>query len=994
MKLLYCAALAATLLAAPASLAATITVDTLEDESNTDGDCSLREAIAAANTNVAVDGCVAGDPGVDTVEFQGAITLVQSGFMITEDVVVRGLDGGPTNVIDGADSFRIFDVTSGTLALANLTVTNGRSLSGAGVFVQIGAGLATANVTFVGNTATGDGAAQGGGAVYNLVGTVALGTTTFDGNSAIGESGSGGAVLSNNGQLVVAGSAFLNNQASRAGGGIEIRGPEATTQISDTDFSGNAAGSNPGNGGALHVTGVSSSSITGGIVSDNVAALEGGGFWNNTGTMTISGVTFTGNVAQGPAADDGGGALFNNGGTMIVTDGAVTGNSATGVSGSGGGILTLGGTLNVQGTLIDGNAANRAGAGVESAGGNATLANVTVNDNDIPAETAMPGNGGGVHAGGGTLTIINGAFTANDATEGGAIWANGVLSIQATDDGETTIQGNTGRGDDASNGGGGVYVETGGDATIEGASFVGNVASGASGSGGAILIAPDAMATVTGGSITGNLANRAGAGIEVAGGTLTLVDVSVVGNLIPAETAMPGNGGGLHAGGGSVTIRGGEFVANQATEGGGVWSSGVMDISASGDDGEGMAELRDNVGRGDDATNGGGGVYAETGATVTLTDVLVSGNAATGAAGSGGGLFVADGAQMTVLRGAVRGNQANRAGGGVEVADDGDTDVETSLLMTAVTLDGNSIATPAPGNGGGLHIGGAGTVRIDMSTVSGNTAREGGGLWASGASSMEVVNSTVTGNTSTENGGGVYDNGGASVSLESVTIALNDAGGNGGGMLSQSSDAFTFTNTVVGLNTASSGADCFGSFVSGDYNLVQSTADCTFTGDTGNTITGQDPLLAPLADNGGPTLTHEPQEGSPLIDAGQTDLTVDQRGFGRSVGQDDIGSVERGAMPVAEEGSATAGALALQPARPNPARGATTLAFTVAEAGDARIELYNLLGQRVQVVFEGPVSPDAEQTVRLDVSALAPGVYVARLQSGPTQSVQRVTVVR
>jgi CSLREA domain-containing protein len=37
-----------------------ITVNTDEDEANTDGDCSLREALEAADTNAAVDGCDAG----------------------------------------------------------------------------------------------------------------------------------------------------------------------------------------------------------------------------------------------------------------------------------------------------------------------------------------------------------------------------------------------------------------------------------------------------------------------------------------------------------------------------------------------------------------------------------------------------------------------------------------------------------------------------------------------------------------------------------------------------------------------------------------------------------------------------------------------------------------------------------------------------------------------------------------------------------------------
>jgi hypothetical protein len=57
-----------------------------------------------------------------------------------------------------------------------------------------------------------------------------------------------------------------------------------------------------------------------------------------------------------------------------------------------------------------------------------------------------------------------------------------------------------------------------------------------------------------------------------------------------------------------------------------------------------------------------------------------------------------------------------------------------------------------------------------------------------------------------------------------------------------------------------------------------------------------DPLLAPLDDYGGPTLTMLPLSGSPAIDAGgATTLTFDQRGFTRVVGaRVDIGSVETG----------------------------------------------------------------------------------------------------
>ena len=55
--------------------AASITVTTIDDELNSDGDCSLREAITAANTNAAVDNCPAGDDGAtDTITLANGAT--------------------------------------------------------------------------------------------------------------------------------------------------------------------------------------------------------------------------------------------------------------------------------------------------------------------------------------------------------------------------------------------------------------------------------------------------------------------------------------------------------------------------------------------------------------------------------------------------------------------------------------------------------------------------------------------------------------------------------------------------------------------------------------------------------------------------------------------------------------------------------------------------------------------------------------------------------
>ena len=71
-------------------------------------------------------------------------------------------------------------------------------------------------------------------------------------------------------------------------------------------------------------------------------------------------------------------------------------------------------------------------------------------------------------------------------------------------------------------------------------------------------------------------------------------------------------------------------------------------------------------------------------------------------------------------------------------------------------------------------------------------------------------------------------------------------------------------NSILAGNTAS---DCSGPVTSAGYNLIGSTAGCTFTPGAGDQI-GVDPKLATLADNGGPTQTIALLPGSPAIDAG------------------------------------------------------------------------------------------------------------------------------
>lgn len=87
-------------------------------------------------------------------------------------------------------------------------------------------------------------------------------------------------------------------------------------------------------------------------------------------------------------------------------------------------------------------------------------------------------------------------------------------------------------------------------------------------------------------------------------------------------------------------------------------------------------------------------------------------------------------------------------------------------------------------------------------------------------------------------------------------------------------------------------------------------------------------------------------------------------------------------------------AIRLSAPAPNPTRGSATLEFGVKEATEVTVSVYNVLGQRVETLYQG--TPQAEQLrdVTLDASSLSSGVYFVRMKAGGQTTTQRLTVVR
>jgi CSLREA domain-containing protein len=261
----------------------------------------------------------------------------------------------------------------------------------------------------------------------------------------------------------------------------------------------------------------------------------------------------------------------------------------------------------------------------------------------------------------------------------------------------------------------------------------------------------------------------------------------------------------------------------------------------------------------------------------------------------------------------VGGNSGITAGGGVRVGSGslsltlvrvGDNVGSSSVYVingAALTLVSNRIEN---NSAGGIFVQSGATVTIINSTLSGNTSTNSGAGVVSGGT-LTIVNSTVSGNTSDSSGAGIFNSGTAA--LYNVTVTNNTGGGsgsfgNGGGV--GNTGTLTLMNTLISgnfdLSVNQNNPDCFGTFDSQGYNLIEDTAGCTITGDTTGNIIGVPPLLGALQNNGGPTFTHALQTGSAGINDGNPGgcrdqnnqvLGTDQRGYVRN-GVCEIGAFE------------------------------------------------------------------------------------------------------
>ncbi|MEM9827481.1 MAG: FG-GAP-like repeat-containing protein [Planctomycetota bacterium] len=374
--------------------------------------------------------------------------------------------------------------------------------------------------------------------------------------------------------------------------------------------------------------------------------------------------------------------------------------------------------------------------------------------------------------------------------------------------------------------------------------------------------------TINGLNLTGGSTAEgdSGAGIRFdSAGVLTIDNSTVIDN------HSGGNGGGISAAS-SVNVINSVVAQNSSSfDGGGIEiGSGVLNITQS--------EIRGNV-AGDD----GGGIHARSTETV-ITASRLSGNQSIE---FGGGLFALSGSVIISGSSIANNESAERSGGGLHLE-------SVAASITDSTVNANS--SPA-GSGGGINVQSNRGFELINSTVSENTAdatgessNGAGGISIRGTSSVEIpalINSTIVRNSSANpEGAGITVND-TPLRIENSIVAANTADGVAADLQrSGVRRSLAINHSLIG------NADNLGEVVGNIDNFFGTLEDPLA------------PLIADLADNGGPTLTHALLPGSPAINAGSNALAVDadgsplafdQRGegFERIVGSAaDIGALE------------------------------------------------------------------------------------------------------
>ena len=702
--------------------AVNITVTSTAQSPGKTGDCTLGEAIRAANTDARVDACPAGS-GADIITLPtGTYALDRADNnadgpnglpSITSNITINGPGAATTDIetsVDPDNELRIFHIAStGTLTLNGLTISDSVlvDFDGGGIFNRGTLNITNSRIVGIENAVI-------GGGIFNSGGTVNVTNSVIRNTRA----GAGGGIFNADGTIKITNSTIGPAIFAYGAGGAGVFNSGGTMDIIDsTIFNNEAEG---GRGGGIFNERNGTVNIANSTIS-NTASDRGGGIFNDIGTISITNTTIANNNSV--SLENVGAGIFNTNGTVSLLNSILADNTdgdgeSSDCSGS---VTSLGNNLigDTAGCTITPLASDITG---EDAG----LGNLT--------DSAMPGKGHfpplptslAIDAG-------NDAFCPRIDQRGqaricacdiGAVefQPQRILSVPANDNSvliQRITEANMEPSYDVINLEGDTYTLNAKADDTEGLNGLPSIKS-------KICIRSTGTSTTT---IRRDPAPNTPAFriLHIAPqGALTLERLTIRGGLAADTTDVSVTGGGI-LNTGALTLLDSVVRNNRALfNGGGIENSARAILTRS--------TVRDNV-----ADTFGGGVNNFVSATSTgmlsLTDTTVSGNDAS----DGGG--IENSAKAVVMRSTISGNTTDGRGGGIANAGD----------KTELTLLNSTISTNMASSGGGIANFGAATLTSNNVTITKNTASEGtSGFLNEMGSTVNISNTIIAQNTGSD----------------------------------------------------------------------------------------------------------------------------------------------------------------------------------------------------------------------------------------------------
>jgi parallel beta-helix repeat protein len=368
----------------------------------------------------------------------------------------------------------------------------------------------------------------------------------------------------------------------------------------------------------------------------------------------------------------------------------------------------------------------------------------------------------------------------------------------------------------------------------------------------------------------------------------------------------------------------------------------------------------------------------------------------------GGGVFIRLSSPI-IRENAIINNFAsagNASGGGIQIEDGSDTQLLDNFISdnSATALGSFSVRH---GKGGGIYISGGFNIVISGNTISDNrvnfepqTTAEGGGLYIVNSDPFISNNLIVRNDAESNNGGGIYLDGSDPMILNN-TFSNNHSGERGGAIYGEVSHP-VIVNSILYYNEDSAGTeislDNF-STATVSYSDIEGSWPGIGNLDTDpmyrDIIAGDYHLIAQMCGH---------QFDSPLIDAGSPEWadSLVNCSWGLNTQASDIGAYGGGEMiPTStDEEIEPPSGFYLADNYPNPFNAYTTISFRLPEASNVTLEIYSLLGRKIETLIDNRQQSAGVHNIKWEASDAATGVYFYRLQANNYRITKKMALLK